>query len=76
MKRSVFIIDDEIDQATNLCKVLNKKVDNTHFNHASSEDDFLTSIEEKYFSIAIVDLRMDALSFDGVELFAKDRKNN
>lgn len=71
MKRSVLIIDDELDQAEGLTKSLSKLVPNTSFEYASEEDNIISAIENKYFSIAIVDLRMDKFSFDGIELINK-----
>lgn len=71
MKRSVLIIDDEQDQAEGLKKSLSSSVVNTSFEYASEEEEILSAIENKYFSIAIVDLRMDKYSFDGIELIKK-----
>ncbi|MCC9043652.1 response regulator [Myroides sp. M-43] len=71
MKRSVLIIDDEKDQAEGLCKALTKSLSNTYFDYASEEEEITSSIENKYFSIAIIDLRMDKFSFDGIELINK-----
>lgn len=71
MKRSVLIIDDELDQAEGLCKSLTKSLSNTSFEYASTEEDIITAIENKYFSVTIVDLRMDKFSFDGIDLIKK-----
>lgn len=71
MKRSVLIIEDERDQAENLNKSLQKKVCNTEFHYVSSEEDITHAIENRYFSIAIVDLRMNNFSFDGIECIKK-----
>jgi DNA-binding NarL/FixJ family response regulator len=71
MKRSVLIIDDELDQAEGLSKSLSKSLTNTSFEYVSDEESILISIENNYFSIAIVDLRMDKFSFDGIDLIRK-----
>ncbi len=71
MKRSVLIIDDELDQAAGLAKSLSKSLTNTSFEHVSDEVDIVNAIENDYFSIAIVDLRMDKFSFDGIDLIKK-----
>lgn len=71
MKRSVLIIDDEKDQAEALNKTLSKIVPNTSFDYASEEIEILNSIENKYFSLAIVDLRMDKYAFDGITIIKK-----
>ncbi|WP_333888875.1 response regulator [Sphingobacterium siyangense] len=71
MKRSVLIIDDEKDQAAGLAKALSKLTTATHFDYAYEEIDILESIENKYFSLAIVDLRMDKFEIDGVDIIKK-----
>lgn len=71
MKRSVLIIDDEKAQAEGLYKALSSLLSNTSFEYSYEEDSILSSIENSYFSIAIVDLRMDKFSFDGIELINK-----
>ncbi|HQD45822.1 MAG TPA: response regulator [Kaistella sp.] len=71
MKRSVLIIDDEKIQAEGLTKGLSKNVSNTSFYYASEEEKIIDAIENLYFSIAIVDLRMDKFSFDGIDLIKK-----
>ncbi|MGF1636480.1 MAG: response regulator [Cyclobacteriaceae bacterium] len=71
MKRSVLIIDDEQAQAEGLSKELSKKLHNTSFAFASTEEEIMIAIENSYFSIALVDLRMDKYSFDGITLIKK-----
>lgn len=72
MKRSVLIIDDEKDQAEGLCKALSRELQNTFFSYASTESDIISKIENSYFSIAIVDLRMDSFqSIDGIGIIKK-----
>jgi ActR/RegA family two-component response regulator len=71
MKRSVLIIDDELDQAEGLSKSLTRLLPNTSFEYASTEDEINSAIENKYFSVAIVDLRMDKFSFDGIDFIKK-----
>jgi response regulator receiver domain len=71
MRQSVLIIDDEINQAENLSKALKKRVENTDFHYVSAEEEITTAIENRYFSVAIVDLRMDKFSFDGIDCIQK-----
>jgi CheY-like chemotaxis protein len=71
MKRSVLIIDDEKAQAEGLKKALSSKILNSSFSFASEEDEIIEAIENQYFSIALVDLRMDKFKFDGIELIKK-----
>ncbi|MGA9213661.1 restriction endonuclease [Kaistella sp.] len=76
MKRSVLIIDDEKDQAEGLNKALSKLLTNTSFEYAYEEKGILSSIENHYFSVAVVDLRMDKFSFDVIQLIGKIFKIN
>lgn len=76
MKRSVLIIDDIEDQATGLAKLLSKKITNTSFDYAFEESEIISKIENQYFSIAIVDLRMDGFSFNGIDLIKKIIETN
>jgi CheY-like chemotaxis protein len=76
MKRSVLIIDDEKAQAEALNKALAKNIPNTSFDYSFEESEILDSIENKFFTIAIIDLRMDKFSFDGVLLINKIFETN
>jgi len=71
MKRSVLIIEDERPQAEGLAKTLGKKLPDTEFHYACNEADIHSAIENRYFSVAIVDLRMDGYTTDGVAFIKK-----
>jgi len=71
MKRSVLIIDDEHAQAVGLCKALSNELVNTSFFFASNEEEIERNVENVYFSIALVDLRMDRFSFNGIDIIKK-----
>ena len=71
MKRSVLIIEDERPQAEGLAKTLSKKLPDTEFHYACNEADIHSAIENRYFSVAIVDLRMDGYTTDGVAFIKK-----
>jgi CheY-like chemotaxis protein len=71
MKRSVLIIDDVKEQAESLRKILSRELENTSFSYASSEEEIIFAIENMYFTIAIVDLRMDKYKFDGITLIKR-----
>ncbi len=71
MRQSVLIIDDERDQAEGLYKYFIKNVQNTDFHYVSNEKDIIEAIENRYFSIAIVDLRMDKFTIDGIDCIKK-----
>lgn len=69
MKKSILIIDDEKDQVDNLQRYLSKNLpsDYTVFT-AHEEKDMLDKIDNTYYSLAILDLRMDGYKMDGVQL--------
>ena len=72
MKRSILIIDDIKEQAEGLEKGLRKQLSQEYnFFHAFEETQIIDAIENRYFSLAIVDLRMDEFSFNGVQLIEK-----
>ncbi|MFI1745446.1 response regulator [Thalassobellus sediminis] len=77
MKRSILIIDDVKEQAQGLEKGLGKKL-SSEYNLKSvfEEQEIIESIENRYFSLAIVDLRMDGFKFDGIELINKIIETN
>ena len=71
MKHSILIIDDEPIQADNLQKALSKERVNCFFSTATSEREMLQKVENMYFNIAVVDLRMDNFKIDGFDLISK-----
>ncbi|MGL4853185.1 MAG: response regulator [Phocaeicola sp.] len=71
MKRSVLIIDDEKDQAIALHKSLKASLLDTEFSHASAEEEILEAVDNRYYSIAIVDLRMDKYEINGIGIIKR-----
>ena len=72
MKRSILIIDDVKEQAQGLQKGLSEILSSEYdFKNVFEEEDIVETIENRYFSLAIVDLRMDGFSFNGIELINK-----
>lgn len=68
MKHSILIIDDEKIGAKNLYEYLEREIDNIEISYVSEEDDIKKAISNKYYNVAIVDLRMDKYEFNGIEL--------
>jgi CheY-like chemotaxis protein len=68
MKKSILIIDDEKIGAENLQKVFVAQKPEIDCFIATDEKTILYSISNKFFDIAIVDLRMDDFSFNGFEI--------
>ncbi len=71
MNKSVLIIDDEQTQVKNLTKALKDKLPDVEFIPTSAEEEIISVVENKFYSLAIVDLRMDKYSIDGIQLIAK-----
>lgn len=77
MKRSVLIIDDVKEQAIGLEKGLQKNLTAEYdIKSVFEQDKIIEFIENRYFSLAIVDLRMDSFSFNGIELVNKIIETN
>ena len=68
MKHTVLIIDDIQIQAENLEKVFKKERPDYNIKIAYTEEEILKSIENFYFNVAIVDLRMDNFSINGFDI--------
>lgn len=71
MRRSILIVDDEKHQAEGLSKFFSTNIQNADSHFVSDEKDILNAIENRYFSIAIVDLRMDKFTIDGISCIKK-----
>ena len=71
MKHSVLIIDDEAQGALNLAKVFNASRPDLMVTTATTENEISDKIENIYYNVAIVDLRMDAFSINGFDIINK-----
>jgi len=71
MEKTILIIDDQKAQAEGLAKGLKSKLPTMNFIPVFEEKKILDFIENKFYSLAIVDLRMDEYAFDGIELVEK-----
>lgn len=68
MNNTILVIDDEQIQAEQLAQALQRDISNCKAIAAFTQDDILSKIENIFFSIAIVDLRMDKYDIDGFEI--------
>lgn len=69
MKKSILIIDDEKDQVDNLAHWLAKNLNSdNHIITAYKEQDIWDKLSEAYYSVVVLDLRMDGYKMDGVKL--------
>lgn len=71
MIKSLLIIDDERIQAESLAKSIRKEKEYVNCFIASEEKEILSSIENVFFDVAIVDLRMDNYEIDGFSIIDK-----
>ena len=68
MNKTVLIIDDQKDFARELCETLQSEMRDCCFTYAYEEQDIMTKVITQYYSIALVDLRMDRYQFDGFDV--------
>ena len=68
MRHSILIIDDEKIGAQNLQRFYNKEKSDITCNIAYTKEDIHNSISNKFYDLAIVDIRMDDFDFDGFDL--------
>lgn len=71
MEKTILIIDDVKDQADNLAKALREQLPNFSFEPYSGEDEISYAIENRFYSLAIVDIRMDGFSIDGIGIIER-----
>lgn len=71
MEKTILIIDDEKEQAEGLAKVLSKELPDFLFESYSSEKDIENAIEDRFYSLALVDIRMDKFNIDGIKIVKK-----
>ncbi len=71
MRKNVIIIDDVKEQAEGLAKGLSRLLPNYSFDNYHTEIEILEAIENRFYSLAILDIRMDGFSVDGIELAEK-----
>ncbi|GAB3352950.1 hypothetical protein GCM10027566_12750 [Arachidicoccus ginsenosidivorans] len=68
MRKNVIIIDDIKEQSEGLAKGLSKLLPDCSFEFYYKEPDILDAIENRFYSLAIIDIRMDTFSIDGIKL--------
>lgn len=71
MEKTILIIDDEKAQAEGICKAMTNALPNFRFESYHEEADIEFAIENRFYSLAIVDLRMDKYKFDGIDIINK-----
>ena len=69
--RKILIIDDEKVQAEALAATVREAVSYSSVIYASSEEEIVSMIEDRFYNLAIIDIRMDDYNFDGISLAEK-----
>jgi len=68
MEKNIIIIDDDKNQAESLSKALAKELPEFSFEYFHEEAAILDAIENRFFSLAIVDIRMDKYHINGIDI--------
>lgn len=68
MEKNILILDDDRAQAEGLSKVLNRELPGYSFESYFKEEDILHAIEERFYTLAIVDIRMDKYEINGISI--------
>ena len=76
MEKNIIIIDDVKDQAEGLYKGLSVALPGYSFEWHSDADEIKSAIENRFYTLAIVDIRMDEYEFDGIEIIKEIFKIN
>ena len=65
MDKSILIIDDQESQAKALSDALKKTLSDCSIGYTWEENDIMAKVITRYYSVAIVDLRMECYNIDG-----------
>lgn len=77
MSKHILIIDDEREQAESLAKLLEKEMGaGFSFEPLWEEAEIENAVNDRAFSVAVLDIRMDGMPFDGMKLFDKIIEQN
>lgn len=71
MEKSILIIDDQELQAKSLTKALKDLLPDFNFESYFKEEDILNAVENRFYNLAIVDIRMDKFDINGIDITKK-----
>lgn len=66
--RKILVIDDEKPQAIALAKTIESVIPMSNVLNASAKEEIINYVENKFYNLAVIDLRMDAYDFNGISL--------
>lgn len=69
--RKILVIDDEKIQAEALAKTIGEAVPFSQVFYASTETEIISAIEDRFYNLAVLDIRMDDYDFNGITLAEK-----
>lgn len=66
--KQILIIDDEMMQAQALCETVKEIFPDANVFYAFDKESIINDVENKFYNLALLDLRMDKYDFDGVSI--------
>ena len=66
--RRILVIDDEVSQAKALAKTLEQIIPFSKATPVSEEQEIINAINERYYNLAVLDIRMDNYNTNGIEI--------
>ena len=66
--RKILVIDDEKPQAIALAKTIESVIPMANVLNASAKEEIINYVENKFYNLAVIDIRMDAYDFNGISL--------
>jgi CheY-like chemotaxis protein len=69
--KKILVVDDEKTQATALASVLKETITGSEVFAVSSKKDIMDAIENRFYNLAVLDIRMDQYDFNGITLAKK-----
>ena len=66
--RKILVIDDEEPQAIALAKTIESVIPMSNVLNASAKEEIINYVENKFYNLAVIDIRMDAYDFNGISL--------
>lgn len=68
MEKNILILDDDKAQASGLAKMLSRELPDYSFESYFTEEGIIHAVEERFYTLAIVDIRMDKYSINGIDV--------
>lgn len=66
--RKILVIDDDGNQAKALAMTLEAVIPNSKVTYVSKEEDITAAVENNFYNLAVLDIRMDDYETDGIKI--------